>query len=138
MFFSQVVQRCERSFHNTQSFDPFLTSKISLNGALSTSHPFTFSLSMVLLYMMCLQEQSLIVSKRVLLYVEHGFFPKYFLNGFLWWKKVQERESYLFKKKKILTTTMHLTAIAKTQFCVFSKEITIHTHSCVPMYSTCI
>lgn len=100
MFFSQVVQRCERSFHNTQSFDPFLTSKISLNGALSTSHPFTFSLSMVLLYMMCLQEQSLIVSKRVLLYVEHGFFPKYFLNGFLWWKKVQERESYLFKKKK--------------------------------------
>lgn len=99
MFFSQVVQRCERSFHNTQSFDPFLTSKISLNGALSTSHPFTFSLSMVLLYMMCLQEQSLIVSKRVLLYVEHVFFPKVFPK---WLFMVEEGsgERKLFIKKK--------------------------------------
>lgn len=96
-------------FHITLSFDPILISKISLNGALNSLHSLTFSPNKVLLYILCLQEQSLIVStrswtfKRVLMYVEHVFFffPKYFLNGFfLWWKKVQERESYLFKKKK--------------------------------------
>lgn len=37
---------------------------------------------------------------------------------------------FLKKEKDFFTTTMHLTAIAMTQFCVFSKEIACnYSHS---------
>lgn len=54
----------------------------------------------------------------------HISFSKVFYKWlFLWWKKGFKMESYLLKKKKkdFLATTVHLTAIAKAQFCVFSK-----------------
>lgn len=35
----------------------------------------------------------------------------------------EKRKLFIKRNKDFLTTTMHLTAIAKTQFCVFSKEI---------------
>ena len=87
-----------------------LISKISLNGALSSLHSFTFSLNKVVLNILYLQEEKphckhkkLDLQRSFTVCGTCFFPPKCFLNGFFfwWWTKVQERKAIYLRIQEI-------------------------------------